>query len=404
MKTYRTIKDFDLKGRRVFVRVDFNVPLKQGSDGNYHVVDAARIEGALPTIRYIMEQGGKCILASHLGRPDGKPSKKYSLEPVALKLSELLQKDVVLTEDCCGDGPRGLSVQMRPQDVMLLENLRFNPGEEENSTEFANRLLELCDVYISDAFGTLHRAHASTSALPKLVNDRGIGFLVEKELHYLEPLRDNPARPFVLVTGGSKVSDKIGILEHFIDKVDTVLIGGAMAYAFLKAQGKNVGKSLCEESQVKVAAKLLKMVEPRKVKIFLPVDHLVARSLADTSSAKVTSGADIPDDMMGVDLGPRTLLAYGSQLTNAETIFWNGPMGVFETPAFANGTFEMARMIAQSKAKKLVGGGDSAAAIAEAGCENQFDFISTGGGATLEYLEGKELPGLKALEVSARSS
>jgi len=403
MKPLKTITELDLKGRRVFVRVDFNVPIK-AVNGGYQVADATRIEGALPTIQYIIEQGGKCILASHLGRPDGKPNPKYSLEPVAQKLSELLKKDVVLTEDCYGDGPRGLSHQMRPQDVMLLENLRFHPGEEENSTEFANRLLELCDVYVSDAFGTLHRAHASTSALPKLVTEKGIGFLVEKELHYLEPLRDNPARPFVLVMGGAKVSDKIGILEHFLDKVDTVLVGGAMAYAFLKAQGKTVGRSLCEDKQVQVAAKLLKSAEARKVKILLPIDHLVTKSLEETTSVQLTEGPDISSSMMGVDLGPRTLLAFGSQMANAETIFWNGPMGVFETPAYANGTFEMARIISQSKAVKLAGGGDSAAAIARAGCESQFDFISTGGGATLEYLEGKELPGLKALEVYARSS
>ncbi len=403
MELLKPITELDLKGRRVFVRVDFNVPLKSGPDGRYVVAEANRIEAALPTIQYVLQQGGKCILASHLGRPEGKPNAKYSLEPVASKLSELLKKDVVLTEDSCGDGPRGLSLQMRPQDVMLLENLRFHPGEEENSSEFANRLLGLCDVYISDAFGTLHRAHASTSALPKLVTEKGVGFLVEKELHFLQPLRDNPARPFVLVMGGSKVSDKIGILEHFMDKVDAVLIGGAMSYAFLKAMGMNVGRSLCKEDQVKVAAKIIKSASARKVKILLPTDHVVAKSL-ENSAVQITSGQEIPSDMMGVDIGPRTLLAYETQMASAETIFWNGPMGVFENPAFAKGTFEMARMISESKAKKLAGGGDSVAAIVQSGREAQFDFISTGGGATLEYLEGKELPGLKALEVYDRSS
>jgi phosphoglycerate kinase len=398
------MEEIDLKGRRVFVRVDFNVPLAPKEGGGLVVADDARIQGALPTIRHIIKEGGKCILASHLGRPDGKVVKKYSLEPVAQKLSELLDKDVILTEDCMGDGPRGLTQQMRPGDVLLLENLRFHPGEEDNSVEFANRLLELCEIYLSDAFGSLHRAHASTSALPKIVAEKGVGYLVQKELQHLEPLRDNPVRPFVLVMGGSKVSDKIGVLEHFWPKVDAILIGGAMAYAFLKAQGHAVGKSLCDDKQVTIAAKLLKGAAARNVKLLLPQDHLAAKSLTDTVNTAFTSGPDIGEGWMGVDIGPKTILQYGSALSNAEMIFWNGPMGVFEVPAFSQGTFEMARMIANSKANKLAGGGDSGAAIVQAGVESQFDFISTGGGATLEYLEGKELPGLKALEVYSRSS
>jgi phosphoglycerate kinase len=404
MRHLNQIQSLELKGRRVFVRVDFNVPLKAKADGGWEVSDESRIEGALETIRYIIKEGGKCILASHLGRPNGKPNKKYSLEPVGQRLSEKLGQDVILTEDCIGDGPRSLSQQMRPGEVLLLENLRFHSGEEENSTEFANRLLELCEFYVSDAFGTLHRAHASTAALPRLVSSKGIGFLVQKELHFLEPLRDNPQRPFVLVMGGSKVSDKIGVLEHFISKVDTVLIGGAMAYAFLKAQGQAIGKSLCDERQVAIATRLMKSAEARNVKFLLPKDHVAARSLEDTGDIVVTQGPDINADRMGVDIGPRTLLAYAAAMEGAETIFWNGPMGVFEVPAFANGTFELARMISQLKARKLAGGGDVAAAIAKSGCEARFDFISTGGGATLEYLEGKELPGLKALELYSRAS
>jgi phosphoglycerate kinase len=390
------------------VRVDYNGPLKQ-EGGEWKVTDLRRIQEALPTIQYIMEQGGRCILASHLGRPpkggNPKSDKKYSLEPVGQKLSELLNKDVILTEDCIGDGPRSLSQQMRNGDVMLLENLRFNPGEEENSPEFVNRLLQLCDVYVSDAFGTLHRAHASTVGLPMLVGERAMGLLVEKELHHLAPLRENPARPFVLVMGGSKVSDKIGVLEHFLPKVNHVFIGGAMAYAFLKAQGREIGRSLCEDKQVTLATRLLKSAAARNVNVLLPVDHVVTRAIDDTASAKVTPGPDIPADMMGVDIGPKTLKQFASVLdSGVETIFWNGPVGVFEQPAFAQGTNELAKLIASSKARKLAGGGDVAAAIAQSGCEDRFDFISTGGGATLEYLEGKELPGLKALEVSTRSS
>lgn len=398
MRTFKNIQDLDLRGRRVFMRVDFNVPLQKSE-----VSDSARIEAALPSIKYVMEQGGKCILASHLGRPDGKPNPKYSLEPVAQKLSAFLQKDVILTDDCVGDGARGLSHQMRAGDVMLLENLRFHAGEEENSTEFANRLLELCEVYVSDAFGTLHRAHASTSALPKLTAQKGIGFLVQKELSYLAPLREAPVRPFVLIMGGAKVSDKIGVIEAFLSKVDGVIIGGAMAYAFLKAMGVPIGKSLCDDKQVSIASRLLKSVDARKIKFLLPEDHLITQKIDDTKGAKYTTGMEIPDNWLGVDIGPKSLARFETLIASAEMIFWNGPMGVFETPEFAKGTFDLAKAVAASKAKKLAGGGDSAAAISESGLADKFDFVSTGGGATLEYLEGKDLPGLKALDIGARA-
>ncbi len=398
----RNITELDVKNRRVFVRVDFNVPLTTLPDGKRVVAEASRIEGALETIRYLIDLGAKVILASHLGRPKGKPNAKYSLEPVGAKLSELLNKDVILTEDCIGDGPRGLSHQMRAGDVMLLENLRFHAEEEENQLEFANRLLELCDVYVTDAFGTLHRAHASTAALPRMALERGVGFLVKRELEHLYPLRDNPSRPFVLIMGGAKISDKIGVLEHFLSKVDRVFIGGAMAYAFLKAQGKKIGNSLCDDTQVSLAGRLLNGAELRGVKFLLPVDHVVTRAMGDTTNVETTEGPDIPDGFMGVDIGPKTVAKYGAALLGAETIFWNGPMGVFETPEFAKGTFALAQIIATSTARKLAGGGDVAAAIAASGVQSQFDFISTGGGATLEFLEGKELPGLKALELSHR--
>lgn len=401
MRRIVPMQEMDLKGKRVFLRVDFNVPLKQtpGADGHWEVTDAARIVGALPTIKAAMEAGGRIVLASHLGRPKGKPNPKYSLEPVAKKLSELLEKDVILTDDCMGDGARGLSHQLKNGDVMMLENLRFHPGEEENTTEFAGRLLELCDVYVTDAFGALHRAHASTSALPKQMNQRGIGLLVQKELEYLEPLRANPNRPFVLVMGGAKVSDKIGVLDRFMGKVDRIIIGGAMAYAFLKAMGHEVGNSFCQDEQVGLAARILKSAAARNVEVLLPVDHVVTSSLTNTVGVSTTKDVGIPEDKMAVDIGPKSIEKFGKALEGAETIFWNGPMGVFEEPAFANGTFEMARRIAACPARKLAGGGDSAAAIEAAGCQDQFDFISTGGGATLEYLEGKELPGLKAMEV-----
>ena len=395
---YPKVSGLGLKNKRVFIRVDFNVPLKLVGDV-YEIVDPRRIEEAMPTIRYVLEQGGKVILGAHLGRPKGKTNPKYSLEPVGSYLSRVLGKDVLLTEECVGDAPRGLSHQMRMGDVMLLENLRFHAGEEENSLDFANRLAELCDIYVNDAFGALHRAHASTEGLAKIVKQRAIGLLVEKELKFLEPLKDSPKRPFVLIMGGSKVSDKMGVLEHFLPKVDTVIIGGAMAYAFLNARGFNVGKSLCEHKQVQLANKILKGAEARNVKVLLPEDHVVAQSINDIEKVSITQGVDIPDDKLGLDIGPKTIAKIAEVIETAETIFWNGPMGVFEQPAFAKGTFEVANLIAQSKAIKIIGGGDSAAAIAQAGLEASFDFISTGGGATLEFLEGKTLPGLKVLEI-----
>lgn len=401
---YRNVQEMELKSKRVFIRVDFNVPLKD--EGNERIVaDQTRLLGALETIKFVTDAGGKVILASHLGRPKGKPEKKYSLLPVAQKLSEILSKDVILTEDCIGDGPKGLSQQMRNGDVILLENLRFYEGEEANTTEFAARLAELCDVYVSDAFGTLHRAHASTYALPKLVQQKGIGFLVQKELQFLEPLKLHPEKPFGIVMGGSKVSDKIGVLDHFINKVDKIFIGGAMAYAFLKAQGKEIGKSLCDDKQMELATKILKAAAVRNIKIHLPVDHVTSLFFDDSNNVLVTEGADIPKDRMGLDVGPKTSALYAKEMEGLKTIFWNGPMGVFETPAFSEGTFAVARaMAANTGAKKLVGGGDSVAAIMQAGVESQFDFISTGGGATLEYLEGHKLPGLEVLETGERKA
>jgi len=398
---FRKLSDLDVRGKRVFVRVDFNVPLKETSSGEWDVADAVRIEGAMPTIVALLEREARVILASHLGRPKGKPSKKYSLEPVGRHLAGLLQREVLLPEDCVGDGPRSLSQQMRPGSVMLLENLRFHPGEEENTAEFANQLLALTDVFVGDAFGTMHRAHASTDLLPRLVKDRAPGLLVERELEFLYPLRDAPKRPFALVMGGSKVSDKIGVLEHFLTKVDKVLIGGAMAYAFLRAKGYRVGNSLCEDDQVKHAEKLIKSADARKVKLVLPVDHLTVTGFAAPASLEVAHTEDVPAGRMAVDIGPKTAQRFLSELRNVETIFWNGPLGAYETPEYAVGTNTVARGVAELSAKKMAGGGDVAAALANAGVAEKFDFISTGGGATLEFLEGKDLPGLTALEVFA---
>ncbi len=397
MKNYRHISELDLKEKRVFIRVDFNVPIKE-ENGEFRVSNDTRIVGALKTIKYVMEKGGKCILASHLGRPKGKSEKKYSMVPVGTRLGELLSTDVIVAEDCIGDGPKALSIRMRPKEILLLENLRFHEGEEKNSPDFVVALSELCDVYISDAFGTVHRDHASTVGLPRLKQEKAIGFLIEHELKYLEPLRDSPVAPFGLVMGGVKVSDKIGVLEHFIDKVQAIFIGGAMAYCFLKAKGNKIGKSLAEPEQVELASKILKMANVRNIPVYLPIDHVVTDDIINTSNISITDSTDIPDEKLGVDIGPKTLNLFSEFLAKMKTIFWNGPMGVFEEKAFSKGTFELANIIGSTKAMKLVGGGDVVSAVIKSGCEKKFDFISTGGGATLEYLEGKRLPGLEVLE------
>ncbi len=398
MPFYKNIQDLHIAEKRILLRVDFNVPLKE-ENGKRVVGDANRIEASLDTIRYIVEQGGKVILASHLGRPDGHVNPKYSLEPVGVKLSALLNKDVILSEDCVGDGPRALSQTLKGGDVLLLENVRFHAGEESNNAKFAAQLAELGDIFVNDAFGTMHRAHASTVGITHWIEEKAIGLLVQKELQFLEPLRTHPRRPFVLIMGGAKISDKMGIIEHFLPKIDSLLIGGAMAYAFLKAQGLEVGKSKCEDAQVGLAERLIKSAAARNIKLRLPIDHVVSKAFDDPNVEIV---ADIPADKMGLDIGPNTIELFKGSIETAETIFWNGPLGVFEKPYLAEGTFSVARAIADSKALKTAGGGDVAAAVAESGVEDRFDFISTGGGATLEYLEGKNLPGLQALEISKR--
>jgi len=321
----KKIQDCDLKGQRVLVRVDFNVPLKAVGDG-YEVADDNRIRAALPTIEYIINQGGKCILLSHLGRPNGQKVAKYSLEPVGIRLSQLLGKDVVFTEDCIGDVPRGLSVQMKNGEVMLLENVRFHAGEEANALDFAEKLLKCGDIFVSDAFGTLHRAHASTSAVPRLAPQKCMGLLVQKELEYLLPLRDDPKRPFVLIMGGSKVSDKMAMMAHFLGKVDKILVGGAMAYAFLKAKGIEVGISLAADDQVALAKKIIDGALVRKIELLLPIDHVVAATFDSKSAAEITSGPAIPVDRMGLDIGPKTIELFGNALKFVETVFWNSSL------------------------------------------------------------------------------
>lgn len=395
---YPLLQDIPVKGARVFVRVDFNVPLKGGD-----VVDPKRIEAALPTVEWLRERGARIILASHLGRPDGRANPKFSMEPVGKCLTELLDQDIVLADDCIGDGARSLSQQLREGQILLLENLRFHAGEEKNAPEFVDQLAQLCDVYVSDAFGTLHRAHASTTGLAAQVSQRGIGLLVQRELEFLQPLRDNPPRPFMLVMGGAKVSDKIALVEHFLDKIDVLVIGGAMAYAFLKARGVAIGNSLCDEKQVALADRILGSIEARMVQLILPVDHIIAESIT-AGQTQTTHDHRIHAGMAAFDIGPKTLSLIERSLSDVETVFWNGPVGVFENPLFSRGTFALAKIIADSKAKKLAGGGDVAAAIGESGCESRFDFISTGGGATLEYLEGKRLPGLSVLEILTRGN
>ncbi|MHB8419372.1 MAG: phosphoglycerate kinase [Myxococcales bacterium] len=387
----RGIDELDLRGKRVFVRVDFNVPLTEAGA----VADDARIRAALPTLRYAIEHGARVIVASHLGRPKG-PDPKLSLEPAGARLSELLGRDVVLADDCVGDGVRKLVMDLKEGRVLLLENLRFHAEEEENAPAFAQALASLCDVYVNDAFGTAHRAHASTAGMAGLVKERAAGFLMKKELDFVGSLLASPAKPFVAVLGGAKVSDKIKVLGNLLGRVDTLLVGGAMAYTFLKATGAQVGKSRVEEQKLGVAAEVMEKARKLGVRLMLPSDHVAASDPA--SNAVSVDGVSIPADLMGLDIGPRTVAAFSAEIEKARTVFWNGPMGMFEKRPFAEGTFAIARALARCGGTTVVGGGDSAAAVAEAGVEAKMSHVSTGGGASLELLEGRELPGVKALE------
>jgi len=391
----KTIRDFELSGRRVFIRVDFNVPQDKQT---FAVKDDTRIRAALPTINYALEKNSRLILASHLGRPKGKVTKEYSLYPVAERLQELIKRDVIFPDDCVGDGVKKIVREMEPGNVVLLENLRFHPEEEANDPVFSEKLASLCDVYINDAFGTAHRAHASTAGMAQYVKDRGVGFLMEKEIQYLGKLLENPEKPFIAILGGAKVSDKIGVIQNLLGRVDEILVCGAMAYTFLRARGLSVGRSLTEEDKVKTAEEILSRAESRGVKIFLPVDHIVAKAAEpDVETMSVTS-EKMPAELMGLDIGPKTIELYKKEIKKAKTIFWNGPAGVFETAPFDRGTIELAKAVAGSGAMSVVGGGDSVSAVNRAGVADKISHISTGGGASLEFLEGIKLPGIAALE------
>jgi len=390
----KTIRDLQLKSRRVFIRVDFNVPLKNGVIG-----DDTRIRESLPTIHYALEAGAsRVVLASHLGRPKGKPNPEMSLRPVADRLSQLLGRPVTFAEDCIGPKAEVAVAAAPASGVVMLENLRFHPEEEKNDPEFATKLAALADVYVNDAFGAAHRAHASVEAIVRFVSEAGAGLLMEKELRYLGHVLESPERPFVAILGGAKVSDKIDVIENLIPRVDRLLIGGAMAYTFFKAMGKPVGRSLVEHDKLDEARSILAHAKERGLRLLLPLDHVVAPKLeagAPTETLPVDSAAI--GDRMGLDIGRRTAVAYADALRDAKTVVWNGPMGVFEIDAFAQGTIAVAKAVADVKGTTIVGGGDSIAAIHKAGVADRITHISTGGGASLEFLGGQTLPGVAVL-------
>jgi phosphoglycerate kinase len=386
------LRDISVAGKRVLLRVDFNVPLT--TDGG--VADDTRIAASLPTIRYLLEQGARLIMVSHLGRPKGKVVEKYSLRPVAQRLSELLDMDVAFAADCVGPEAKQAVDQLQDGQALLLENLRFHPGEEANDAAWAAELASLADIYVNDAFGAAHRAHASTAGVTRYLQPAVGGFLLAKELEYLGAALHNPKRPFVAVLGGAKVSDKIGVVQSLLQRVDALLVGGGMANTFLAAQGLDMGRSLVEADRLQLASQLLKEAAERQVEIVLPSDVVVAASL-DATRGTVVPVEQIPADMMALDIGPATIQRFADMLAQAGLVVWNGPMGVFEHSAFAVGTKEVAQALAKSSAESIVGGGDSAAALQQAGLANAITHISTGGGASLEFLEGKELPGVAAL-------
>ncbi len=386
------IDQVELRGKRVLIRVDYNVPL----DEKNHITDETRILLTLPTIRFAIEKGGKVILASHLGRPKGKRDSKYSLAPVAERLSQLLGKNVRLANDCIGDEVQKEVEGLREGEVLLLENLRFHPEEEKNEVGFSKALASLCEVYINDAFGAAHRAHASTEGITHHVKSVAAGFLMMKEIENLERILVNPSKPFVAILGGAKVSDKIGVIENLLDKVTTLLIGGGMAYTFLKAKGFQVGKSLVEEDQIGFSKEMIKKAKG-KIDLILPSDHIAAERIDAQAKKERVKNEGIPSDWICLDIGPETIQIFSEKIKSAKTIFWNGPMGVFEIEPFSHGTFAIAEAIAGSSAFSIVGGGDSVAAVNRAGVADRMGHISTGGGASLEFLEGKKLPGIEAL-------
>jgi len=390
------VDQLPLLGKRVFCRVDFNVPL----DDQLRVTDDTRIRASLPTIQYILKAGGKLILASHLGRPKGKPNPKMRMEPVGARLRELLggNWEVIVTDEPAGDGPRKVVQDLKENQVVLLENLRFHPGEEKNDEGLAKELAALCDGYVNDAFGTAYRAHASTAGMiPFVKGFKGGGFLMKKEVEFLSRLIEKPERPYVALLGGAKVSDKVAVLENLVGKVNALLIGGAMANTFLKAKGADVGASKFEEDSLDAARKISERARKANVELLLPVDLVAAESL-DASSGQTVPAEKVPAGLMGLDIGPQTRAAFAQRIAGAKTIFWNGPMGVFEKAPFAAGTMEIAKAVAAASGVSVVGGGDSVSAVNKSGVADKITHISTGGGASLEFVEGKILPGIKALE------
>jgi phosphoglycerate kinase len=391
-----SIRDLDLPGKRVFIRVDFNVPTAGG-----RVTDDTRIRETLPTLRYAIERGARLVLAAHLGRPKGKPDPRYTLKPVAAHLQELLGRPVAFAADCVGADAEAQSKALTIGGVLLLENVRYHPAEEANDPEFSRQLAALCDqLFVCDAFGSAHRAHASVVGITKFVRQSAAGLLMEKELEYLGRAISNPEHPFVSVLGGAKVSDKIEVVQNLMKIADSMLIGGAMAYTFLKSQGLPIGKSLVEDDKLDLAREILEQAKARQFRILLPDDHLLARSFDDTSAPVLADIKDTPADRMGFDVGPKTIAKFRGEIAKAKTIVWNGPLGIFEKPGYAQGTLEIARAVAaatQAGATSIVGGGDSVAAVEQAGVASQISHISTGGGASLEFLAGEKLPGVEAL-------
>ena len=388
----KTVKDIDVTGKRVLVRCDFNVP----QDENGNITDNRRIVSSLETINYLIKNNAKVILCSHLGRPKGEFKKEFSLKPVAEELSKLLGKQVKLSKDVIGEDSKSLVKNMQNGEVILLENVRFHAEEEKNDLEFAKELASLADVYVNDAFGTAHRAHASTEGVAHFL-PAVAGFLIEEEIEFMGNALENPQRPFMAILGGKKVSDKIAVIENLLDKVDVLIIGGGMAFTFLKASGYNIGKSICEEDKIDLAKELLKKAKQKNVELMLPVDLNVAKEVSEDAQNEIVTIQNIPHDFAGVDIGPLTIKNFSDKLKEAKTVIWNGPMGVFEINKFAYGTFEIAKTLANIDAVTIIGGGDSASAIEKTGLSDKMTHISTGGGASLEFLEGKELPGIKCL-------
>lgn len=386
-----SIDDLDLKGKRVLIRVDFNVPLDKG-----RVTDDTRIRASLPTIRRVLERGGKAILISHLGRPKGEIKEELRLTPIAKRLEELLKRRIKKLNDCVGEEVQEAVSELREGEVILLENLRFHKEEETNDPEFAKELASLADIFINDAFGTVHRAHASTVGVTKFLPS-ACGYLLKKEIEYLGKVLSNPERPFIVILGGAKVSTKIGVIKNLLGKADIFIFGGGIAYTFFKARGVEIGRSLVEEDKIELAKEILIEAIRKGIPILLPIDHVVADRVAADAKVKVVQRLGIPPDWQAVDIGPATIAKFGHAIKKGRTVLWNGPMGIFEIEPFSTGTFTIAKLLAESKATTIVGGGDSAAAIAKIGLTNRMSHVSTGGGASLEFLEGKELPGVVAL-------